>query len=115
MSLIKLKAFLFLLELFQDAYQILPYFCNPSMKKTKPFILFYLLVAYVLLQFAWWAYHIVDLNDQIYLLKVQIEKLESPDQEGRQELLSVLDEKRNYRRLMVMGEGAVFFNPKGRK
>ena len=78
------------------------------MKKTKPFILFYLLVAYVFLQFVWWAYHIIDLNGEIYELKVQIEKLESPEPEGRLAFLNALEEKRNYRRLMVMGEGAVF-------
>lgn len=78
------------------------------MKKTKPFILFYLLVAYVFLQFVWWAYHIIDLNGEIYELKVQIEKLESPEPEGRLAFLNALEDKRNYRRLMVMGEGAVF-------
>lgn len=55
-------------------------------KKTSLFV--YLLAFYVLLQFIWWAYHIIDLtsilnNDEAYIRK---------------------------RILMIFGEGAVFFS-----
>ena len=55
-------------------------------RKTDLFI--FLLALYVLMQFAWWAYHIIDLT-------------------------SLINEKPEYirkRTLMILGEGAVFFS-----
>ena len=57
------------------------------MQKRTDFFIF-LLAVYVLLQFAWWAYHIIDLT-------------------------SMIDERPDYiqkRTLMILGEGAVFFS-----
>lgn len=50
-------------------------------------ILFYVLGCYVLLQFAWWGYHLVDLTSQLAQDQSQISK----------------------RIVMVLGEGLVFF------
>lgn len=55
-------------------------------RKTDIFI--FLLAVYVLLQFAWWAYHIIDLTSMLH---------EQPD----------YIKKRTW---MILGEGAVFFS-----
>ena len=39
------------------------------MIKFKPLFLFYLLLAYVTLQFCWWGYHIIDLNRELSILQ----------------------------------------------
>lgn len=68
----------------------------------------YALGAYVSMQFAWWAYMLVDLNGQIYQLK--LEQLVLSDLPGPDQLIekSVLDQKLRLRLWMVLGEGAVF-------
>lgn len=53
-------------------------------------VLFYLLAAYIFLQFIWWAYLLIDLNLELYASK--------------------MPEMRNKKVLMVIGEGAVFFS-----
>ena len=55
---------------------------NRTTKIARPLFSFYLLVAYVLLQFVWWSYHMVKLNNEIYLLKSEINLLkeETADQ-----------------------------------
>ena len=78
------------------------------MQKPKPFLLFYLLAGYIFFQFAWWAYHIVDLNAEIYELKAVIEELSTEDLIERDLNLNSLKEKLENRKLMVLGEGAVF-------
>ena len=40
------------------------------MKTSRPFIIFYLLVGYIFIQFSWWGYHLIDLNQEIYELKI---------------------------------------------
>ena len=79
------------------------------MKKLRPFLLFYLLSGYVFFQFIWWAYHIADLNTEIYQLKVTIEELSTDDMVQQTLNLSALKNKLENRRFMVIGEGAVFF------
>jgi len=53
-------------------------------------VLFYLLAAYIFLQFIWWAYLLIDLNLELY----SAEPVET----------------QNKKVLMVLGEGAVFFS-----
>lgn len=66
------------------------------MKKSKsPFVFFYILAAYILLQLSWWAYLLIDLNKEYYTLKQQI--LPSTDQ-------SIVNNKI----MMIAGEGSVF-------
>lgn len=68
---------------------------------SRPLFLFYLLVVYVLLQFSWWTYLIIDLNNQVYKERFQaIEQNEVVDQQK-----SVLHKKW----LMIGGEAFVFF------
>lgn len=81
------------------------------MKKKFPraLLLFYILVAYVFIQFCWWAYSLVQLNSEIYNLKLEILTLAHA---GSPELLiekANLDQKLYSRIWMVLGEGSVFF------
>ena len=36
-----------------------------SLKNNRTLIIFYFLIAYVILQFLWWGFHIIDLSEQI--------------------------------------------------
>ena len=63
------------------------------MKKTfRPLIIFYILVAYIFVQFCWWAYHIYDLQLAIHNLQL------------RQGVETNLSSKI----WMIVGEGGVF-------
>lgn len=66
----------------------------------KPLFFFYLLVGYVLVQFFWWSYLLVDLNKEIAVLSAQLH----PD--AAKEIQLKLSSK--YK--MIMGEGVVFFS-----
>ena len=70
--------------------------------------LIYLLGFYVLVQFAWWAYMLVNLNAEIYTLKREmlvLSELVGPEQLIQK---AQLDEKLSLSIWMVLGEGAVF-------
>ncbi len=54
---------------------------------SKSISLFYFLVGYVILQFVWWSYHIIDLHEQLHHNSEVVAK----------------------KRLMIVGEGVVFF------
>jgi two-component system phosphate regulon sensor histidine kinase PhoR len=78
-------------------------------KFSRPLLIFYILVAYVFIQFCWWAYSLVQLNSEIYNLKLEILRMAH---EGSPELLiekANLDQKLRSRIWMVLGEGSVFF------
>ncbi|MFM1874273.1 MAG: hypothetical protein RL266_10 [Bacteroidota bacterium] len=80
-----------------------------SLKKRAPkAVLFYLLGTYVLLQFCWWAYMLVNLNSEIYQLKLELLQqsgLAAPEMMIQK---ADLDQKLTLRIWMVLGEGAVF-------
>ncbi|MGE0635541.1 MAG: sensor histidine kinase [Bacteroidia bacterium] len=78
-------------------------------KFPRALLLFYILVAYVFIQFCWWAYSLVQLNSEIYNLKLEILTMSHA---GSPELLiekANLDQKLYSRIWMVLGEGSVFF------
>jgi len=62
---------------------------------SRPLLFFYILVIYVLLQFSWWAFLLIDLNREVYSQGMAI---------GSQEAFSSFDKKK----MMVLGEGLVF-------
>lgn len=77
-------------------------------KISRPLVLFYILVAYIFIQFCWWAYSLAMLNSEIYNLKLEILTLQH---EGSPEILiekAKLDQKLYSRLWMVLGEGSVF-------
>lgn len=71
-------------------------------------LLIYFLGFYVLAQFCWWAYNLVNLNAEIYQLK--LDYLTATENFGPeyQILKAQLDQKLSLRIWMVLGEGAVF-------
>lgn len=72
----------------------------------RPLVLFYLLVFYVLLQFSWWAYLLIELNKEVFRQKTEIVTFTQP--EKTEESLSNFNEQLHKRWLMVAGEGLVF-------
>lgn len=76
----------------------------------RPLVLFYLLVFYILFQFSWWAYLLLDLNKEIYQHKIEIlHHVHNNDAIAIREekiLLEALDKKW----AMILGEGAVFLS-----
>jgi hypothetical protein len=38
----------------------------------RPLVFFYLLVLYVLLQFSWWAYLLIELNSEVYEQRMEM-------------------------------------------
>jgi signal transduction histidine kinase len=74
----------------------------------RPLVIFYLLVIYVLLQFSWWAYLLIELNKEVYQYKTEIVELKA-DSAGSAtgaENTFAFDLKERF--AMVAGEGLVF-------
>jgi len=71
----------------------------------KPLVIFYVLVFYILFQFGWWAYLLIDLNKEVYEQKIEMLKKEAPSGNIDDH---VLIKKMHERWLMVASEGAVF-------
>jgi len=76
--------------------------------RSRPLFLFYVLVAYVLLQFIWWGYLMIEQNNEIYHLKSEINLLHHEDPQLVIEKGNELEEKLRTRWMMIIGEGAVF-------
>jgi len=76
--------------------------------KSRPLFGFYILVAYVLLQFIWWGYLMIEQNNDIYRLKSEINLLNHEDPQVVIEQGNNLEKKLLHRRLMIAGEGIVF-------
>lgn len=70
--------------------------------------LIYLLAAYVVIQFAWWAYMLVDLNYELYLVHLRSMDLTDLPAQEHQIMKGQLDQDLSRRIWMVLGEGAVF-------
>lgn len=68
------------------------YLCPMKRISFRPLIIFYILVTYILIQFCWWAYHIISLENTIYHLQL-----------GQGKVTDITG-----RILMVAGEGMVF-------
>lgn len=81
---------------------------SPMNKKSRPLFWFYLLVTYVLVQFVWWSYLMINLNNEVVHLKTEINLLKG---ETLNEVVikgNELNEKLHKRWLMISGEGLVF-------
>jgi K+-sensing histidine kinase KdpD len=74
----------------------------------RPLILFYILVFYILIQFSWWAYLLVDLNTEVYQNKINLLKEVKPQTEVYVLQENALEKEMHKRWLMVVGEGFVF-------
>lgn len=74
----------------------------------KPLVLFYVLVVYVLLQFSWWAYLLIDLNKEIIASRMDLLELIHTDPSRLSSEQQVFSNELRKRILMVSGEGVVF-------
>ena len=77
-------------------------------KRSRPLFLFYILVAYVLVQFGWWSYLMIQQNYEIYHLKSEINLLHHEDPQLVIEKGNELEHTLMLRRMMIAGEGMVF-------
>ena len=76
----------------------------------RPLVLFYLLVFYVLFQFSWWAYLLMDLNQEVYQYRIELlHQVHDDDQVAKfeEQRYNIALEKKW---AMILGEGAVFLS-----
>ncbi len=74
----------------------------------KPIYIFYVLVAYILLQFTWWSYLLVELNNEVYEHRIENVHLRNSSSEQQLTEEKALQRKSRERWWMVIGEGCVF-------
>jgi signal transduction histidine kinase len=74
----------------------------------RPVLFIYLLAIYILFQFGWWAYLLIDLNNEICKIKMEFVNIQqlTPDQKELE--LKLLEGRVSARKWMVYGEGTVF-------
>lgn len=77
---------------------------------SRPLLIFYILVAYILLQFTWWAWLLIDLNTEIVYQREQISGLLTTEVKDSAHDGTDLQKDLRKRVLMVMGEGTVFLS-----
>jgi signal transduction histidine kinase len=77
-------------------------------KSSRPFVIFYILVAYICIQFAWWAYMLYDLNKELFELKTNLALSLLDNMNLHEEISHNNQERLNKRWLMILGEGTVF-------
>jgi len=74
----------------------------------RPILFLYLLAIYILIQFCWWAYLLIDLNDEVFEHRIENVLLKSESKESQEKEIQYLEKKIKQRRWMVIGEGSVF-------
>jgi signal transduction histidine kinase len=78
-------------------------------KKNRPLLGFYILVAYVVLQFSWWSFLMFSHNNEIYELKTELNILKTSSPAEATIQGNELQKKLHARWAMIIGEGTVFF------
>lgn len=76
----------------------------------KPIYIFYLLVIYILLQFVWWSYLLVNLNNEVYKHRIENVALRHLTSEEQIREEKALQKKMHESWWMVIGEGGVFLS-----
>ena len=79
-----------------------------SKGKSRPLFWFYLLVTYIVIQFIWWSYLMVKLNNEVYHLKTHVNLLQGESPEEVSAKGNELNAKLRARWIMITGEGSVF-------
>ncbi len=77
-------------------------------KRSRPLFWFHVLVFYVVLQFAWWSYLMVEQNYEIYHLKSEINVLKGESLDEVVKNGNELNAKLHTKWIMIAGEGTVF-------
>jgi two-component system phosphate regulon sensor histidine kinase PhoR len=77
-------------------------------KRSRPLFVFYLLVVYVFLQFAWWTYSMFQLNNEISHLKNELNLLKGESAEQIALQGNEINTRLHKRWVMISSEGAVF-------
>ncbi len=77
-------------------------------KRPGPLFIFYLLVIYVFLQFIWWSFLMVKLNNEVLEQRLQIIELSNSTPSEISIAKLELNSKLQKRWLMIAGEGTVF-------
>lgn len=83
-------------------------------KRSRPLFLFYIVVIYVIIQFGWWTYLLVRLNNEVNVLQARVLLLEAmpePASKSTAELEVAekqLKDNLHKQWLMIFGEGSVF-------
>lgn len=81
----------------------------PKRKRSRPLLLFYILVCYVFIQFGWWAFLLTHLNGQITDLLIEKQQLTGTNNRAAmEEIARQLEHQLTMKRLMILGEGLVF-------
>lgn len=81
---------------------------NSGTQRSRPLFVFYILVAYVLVQFAWWTFSMFQLNNEISKLKNELNLLKVESTEEISIQGNEINEKLRKRWIMISSEGAVF-------
>jgi signal transduction histidine kinase len=76
----------------------------------RPIYILYILAVYVLIQFCWWAYLLIELNEEVYTHRIENVQLQAINENESREEISLLEKKISQRRWMVIGEGIVFLS-----
>lgn len=77
-------------------------------KRPEPLFLFYILVAYIILQFVWWSYLLSSLSGEVYTHKEAELRVRISDPALLQSELALVKKKQYSRLAMIVGEGSVF-------
>lgn len=81
-----------------------------QVKTSRTLLIFYSLVFYVLLQFSWWSYLLINLNKEIYQQKIEFAKSTIQDASILEKQHQQYNDLLKKRWSMVAGEGAVFLS-----
>ena len=81
-----------------------------QIKTSRTLLIFYSLVFYVLLQFSWWSYLLINLNKEIYQQKIEFAKSTIQDATTLEKQQQKYNDLLKKRWSMVAGEGAVFLS-----
>ena len=76
--------------------------------KSRPLFWFYLLVGYIILQFVWWSFLMVRLNNEVYSLKTEVNLLRGESAIEIEHNGNELNAKLKTRWIMIASEGSVF-------
>lgn len=76
----------------------------------RPIIILSVLGVYVVFQFIWWAFLLVDLNDEVYHHKIESLYYANIPTNDKEKEINLFEKKIKQRRWMVIGEGAVFLS-----